>query len=102
MRKQRIGIDCFASMYLSSTIFHGLSPKLDSRRSRSSHALHFDQLLVVARAPNSVVLEEEQEADDDSDYEEESIAAFMEAKANDSAQEDRVPSHSLLPGALTT
>ena len=30
-RKQRVGTDQFASIYLSSTIFHGVRSKLDSR-----------------------------------------------------------------------
>ena len=36
VRKQRIGTDQFASIYLSSTIFHGVRSKLDSCRQRSS------------------------------------------------------------------
>ena len=100
--KQRIGADQSVSIYFSSTIFGGVRSKLDARKSPLSYALYFNQLLTVAHTFSSVDREGEQEVDDDSDYEEEPMSGFTEARTNDPSQEGRVPCNNFLPGALTT
>lgn len=102
VRKQRIGMGQFATLYLSSSIFHSVRSKLDARRLYTFRILCVNRLLVVTHTFNSVVGDGDQEVDEDSDYEEDSTSGFTETGTNSSGQEGRVPRHNSLPGALTT
>ena len=99
VKKQRIPDGQLTPIYFSSTIFHDLKHKFDTRRSHSSYPVCINRPLVVVHFPNP---RGGYGVDEDSDYEGEPILGFTEAGANGSTQEDSVPCLNFLPGAFTT